>query len=252
MISAIVLAGDGLNCEYETKRALEISGADATIVHINQLVKEPSLLDRFQIMAIPGGFSFGDEISSGQILALKIRYGLNDAFKKFIEDGKLIIGICNGFQTLAKLGLLPEPLAERTMTLYQNDHKHFQDRWVTMEVNSSKCVWTQNLTTTIDLPVRHGEGRVVFKGDEKEQRNIYENLKSRGQIALTYTEDINGSYERIAGVCDPSGRIFGLMPHPEAAVNTILRPNGKKQLNKDIGQQIFDNGVKYATEHFNR
>lgn len=176
MVKAIVLCGDGLNCENETARALKIAGANADIVHINELIKTPARLKDYHILAIPGGFSFGDEISSGQILALKIRHGLDKAFNQFVEDKKLIIGICNGFQTLAKLGLLPWPFAPRNMTLYQNDHKTFMDKWVTMDVVPSKCIWTKDLGTTIDLPVRHGEGKVVFSGDANQQNTIYSEL----------------------------------------------------------------------------
>lgn len=251
MVKAIIISGDGLNCENETKRALEKSGAVADIYHINALVETPTILEQYHIMAIPGGFSFGDEISSGQILALKIRHGLGEAFEKFVKDEKLVIGICNGFQTLAKLGLLPYPLQERAMTLYQNDHKTFIDRWVEMTVEKSVCIWTKNFPAKISLPVRHGEGQVVFKGDTQEKSRIYTQLKEQGQIPLTYNENINGSYQNIAGVCDASGRIFGLMPHPEAAIDKILNPSGEKSLGKSIGQIFFDNGVNYAKEHFN-
>ena len=250
MIKAIVITGDGLNCERETARALKMAGAAADIFHINELIKSPNVLSNYQIMAIPGGFSFGDEISSGQILALKIKHGLSEAIDQFVKDKKLIIGICNGFQTLAKLGLLPAPNDKRSMTLHYNDQKSFIDKWVELNIPKSNCIWTENLSDKIDLPVRHGEGKVVFAGDEGQQSETFKHLQNNGQIALYYTENINGSYEKIAGICDPTGRIFGLMPHPEAAVDKILRPTGKKQTGIDIGQLIFNNGVKYAAKYF--
>jgi phosphoribosylformylglycinamidine synthase I len=249
-VKAIVISGDGLNCENETANAFKLAGAQADIHHINELLKKPELLHDYQILAIPGGFSFGDEISSGQILALKIKHGLKKDFEKFIMDKKLVIGICNGFQTLAKLGLLPYPLKDRLMTLYQNKNAHFIDQWSSMKVEEGQCIWTKNLPESISFPVRHGEGRVVFKGDAKDQKEIYQRLKEKGQIALTYHKDINGSYEQIAGICDESGRIFGLMPHPEAAVNSIVNPSGKKKLGQGTGLYIFKNAVEYVQNNF--
>ncbi len=241
----LVLSGDGINCERETAAALRDAGANAEILHINDLAAKPDTLARFDGMAIPGGFSFGDELGSGQILALKIRHALGDAFFDFVAAQKPIIGICNGFQVLVKLGLLPYPATQkRVMALAPNLQGGFIDRWVTLQpAQNSICKWTEGMEA-FDLPIRHGEGRVVF-GDDA----VYDELKENGQIALTYREDVNGSHQHIAGLCDPSGLIFGLMPHPEAFVYqaTNFAPQ-RDFMAAGAGAQIFRNIVTYLTE----
>lgn len=255
-IKILVLTGDGINCEEETALAFRETGAEVNIIHIQDLIENPGVLDSTHILALPGGFSFGDEIGSGQILALKIKYALGDAFRKFVEDKKLIIGICNGFQALVRLGLLPEPFKPRVMTLTHNRQGHFINRWVDLKVPASQCVWTQklqakNIPPVISLPIRHGEGRIVFQGDESTQRMVFNTLYENKQIALTYTENVNGSYERIAGVCDPSGLVFGLMPHPEAAISNWHNPSGKeKNSAKGIGALIFESAIEYCQKNF--
>lgn len=247
-IKALILTGDGINCEAETALAFTELGAQAEIIHISDLIEKKEKLKEAQILALPGGFSFGDEIGSGQILALKLKYALGEELKKFVEEKKLVIGICNGFQALVRLGLLPKPFSPRTMTLTHNRQGHFINRWVDLDVPVSECVWTQELKgEKISLPIRHGEGRIVFKGDEAEQRSIYKTLSSNGQIALNYTNDVNGSFAEIAGVCDPSGLIFGLMPHPEAAISLWHNPGGAdKGEDKGLGLFIFESGLKYC------
>jgi phosphoribosylformylglycinamidine synthase len=238
----LILSGDGINCERETARAVELAGGAAKIVHVNDLIAAPETLKAADGLAVPGGFSFGDELGSGQIMALKIRHGLGDAFFGMVRAGKPVIGICNGFQVLVKMGLLPFPDApEKVAALAANESGSFQDRWVRLEANkNSVCKWTQGLDA-IDLPIRHGEGRLVFSDD-----SIYETLKKNGQIALTYTEDVNGSTGRIAGICDPSGMVFGLMPHPEAFVAraTAAAPQRDTQAKGD-GIRLFENIVKF-------
>ena len=251
-IKALVLTGDGINCETETALAFQEKGIKAEIIHIAELIKEPSKLESAHILALPGGFSFGDEIGSGQILALKLKYSLENELKKFIDDKKIVIGICNGFQALVRLGLLPKPFQERTMTLTHNRQGHFINRWVDLNVAASQCVWTKEIQgKKISLPIRHGEGKIVFKGSTDEQLKTYKFLEEHGQVALSYTDDVNGSYEKIAGVCDPTGRIFGLMPHPEAATSLWHGPSGKEK--KDglgIGSFIFESGIKYCETNF--
>lgn len=251
-IKVLVLTGDGINCERETAMAFSEWGVDARIIHIADLIEEPAYLEKSHILALPGGFSFGDEIGSGQILALKLKYSLGQYLEKFVADKKLIIGICNGFQALVRLGLLPKPFNERTMTLAHNRQGHFIDQWVELEVTSSQCEWTKKLIgKKISLPMRHGEGKIVFSGDENTQKSHYQNLKNAGQIPLNYLENVNGSYERIAGVCDPSGRIFGLMPHPEVATSLWLSPNGaRKKDGQDIGALFFESGIEYCEKNF--
>lgn len=247
-IKALILTGDGINCETETALAFTELGAQAEIIHISDLIEKKDKLKEAQILALPGGFSFGDEIGSGQILALKLKYALGEELKTFVEEKKLVIGICNGFQALVRLGLLPKPFSQRTMTLTHNRQGHFINRWVDLDVPVSECVWTSELHgEKISLPIRHGEGRIVFKGDEEEQRATYKMLSSNGQIALNYRNDVNGSFAEIAGVCDPSGLIFGLMPHPEAAISLWHNPGGAdKGEDKGLGLFIFESGLKYC------
>ncbi|RLA63367.1 MAG: phosphoribosylformylglycinamidine synthase subunit PurQ [Epsilonproteobacteria bacterium] len=242
----LILSGDGINCERETAWAFKEAGGVPTIVHINDLLERPSLLNEFQGMAIPGGFSFGDELGSGQVLALKIKHGLKEAFTKFVDDKKPIIGICNGFQVLVKLGLLPYPKDERVMALAANKDGQFIDRWTQLNlVDGSVCKWTEGLNkSSIELPVRHGEGRVVFaKGKEEE---IFNTLSKNGQIPFCYDKDFNGSYKNIAAVCDPTGLILGMMPHPEAYLFEATYKNKKADpFAKGMGQHLFDNIIKY-------
>ncbi len=251
-IKVLVLTGDGINCEEETANAFREHGVQPRIIHIQDLIEKPTLLTEAHILALPGGFSFGDEIGSGQILALKLKYSLGEALTTFIKDGKLIIGICNGFQALVRLGLLPKPFTQREMTLTHNRQGHFINRWVDLTIPQSKCVWTNTLYgLTINLPIRHGEGKIVFAGDKASQDKIYESLLEQGQIALTYKEDINGSSFKIAGVSDPSGRILGLMPHPEAATSEWLNPSGGEKSGQiGIGSKIFESGIQFCETNF--
>ena len=251
-ILALVLTGDGINCEEETALAFREKGINAEIIHISDLIETPSKLENAHILALPGGFSFGDEIGSGQILALKLKYALGPELKKFIDDKKIVIGICNGFQALVRLGSLPKPFDPRVMTLTHNRQGHFINRWVDLDVPASQCVWTKDLQSKkISLPIRHGEGKIVFKGTEEDQKKIYNTLSTQGQIALNYSDDINGSYAQIAGICDPTGRVFGLMPHPEAATSMWHNPSGKmKGDGAGIGAMIFESGIKYCEQNF--
>jgi phosphoribosylformylglycinamidine synthase subunit PurQ / glutaminase len=242
----LVLTGDGINCERETAKAFEKASASAQIMHINDLLERPKFLGEFQGLAIPGGFSFGDELGSGQILALKIRHGLDQEFLRFIDQKRPIIGICNGFQVLVKLGALPVPHKERSMSLAQNTSGHFLNRWAQLNIDkASVCKWTQGIDLpSMELPVRHGEGRIVFtKGMEE---SIYLELKNKGQIPFTYEEDINGSFKKIAGVCDESGLILGMMPHPEAFIsNATFKNKSDKVLENGSGLLLFENIVRY-------
>lgn len=251
-IKVLVLTGDGINCENETALAFSEYGVSTQIVHIYDLIHTPDLLNSAHILALPGGFSFGDEIGSGQILALKLKYSLGEELKKFIEAKKLIIGICNGFQALVRLGLLPEPFKERVMTLTHNRQGHFINRWVDLDVPKSRCVWTKMIEgQKIALPIRHGEGKIVFAGDSFKQQSLFETLLGNEQIALSYCEDVNGSYQQIAGVCDPTGRILGLMPHPEAAGSGWLSPGGAQKSNAvGIGARFFESGLNYIQNNF--
>ncbi|NUM88810.1 MAG: phosphoribosylformylglycinamidine synthase subunit PurQ [Bdellovibrionales bacterium] len=248
-MKVLVLTGDGINCERETARAFELAGGEAEILHVNDLFGSPARLLDYAALALPGGFSFGDDLGSGQVLALKLEVILGDHLRKFVQDGRPVLGICNGFQALVKLGLLPEPFAPRTMALARNRQGHFQNRWVGIEVDAnSRCMWIRGLAEEKELtfPIRHGEGRVVFLSSEEEA--IHRRLAAAGQIPLRYAEDVNGSHGRIAGVCDPSGLVFGLMPHPEAAVSLLQHPMSPRFADRTAagpGLRVFRNCVEY-------
>ncbi|MDD9900034.1 MAG: phosphoribosylformylglycinamidine synthase subunit PurQ [Alphaproteobacteria bacterium] len=242
----LILSGDGINCERETARAVELAGGSAEIVHVNDLIDAPEKLKIADGLTIPGGFSFGDELGSGQILALKIRHKLGDAFFDMVRAQKPVIGICNGFQVLMKMGLLPYPEGdERVAALAANESGAFIDRWVGLDVNTdSVCKWTEGLNT-LRLPIRHGEGRVVFSDD-----SVYETLKNNGQIPLTYTEDVNGSHGRIAGLTDPTGMVLGLMPHPEAFVHRGTDAAPQRDIaEKGDGILLFENIIRVMRGH---
>jgi len=241
----LILSGDGINCERETAKAFENAGASTETIHINDILEKPGSLERFQAMAIPGGFSFGDELGSGQVLALKIKHGLKHGFEKFVADKRPIIGICNGFQVLVKLGLLPFPEEDRVMALAANVKGCFTNHWAPMTVSQeSVCVWTKNIGSEVEFPVRHGEGRVILSIGREEE--IFNRLMKNGQIPFIYKENFNGSYQNIAGVCDPTGLILGMMPHPEAYVKQATYKNVTgNPFEKGTGQKIFDNIVEY-------
>ncbi|TNE32708.1 MAG: phosphoribosylformylglycinamidine synthase subunit PurQ [Alphaproteobacteria bacterium] len=240
----LVLAGDGVNCERETAAAFIHAGGAAEIVHINQLLENPAQLDSYDGMALPGGFSFGDELGSGQLLALKIRAQLGDVFRDFTAQKKPVIGICNGFQVLVRLGLLPFPNESRAAALAVNNHGEFMNKWADLESDSSSvCLWTKGMKD-ISLPVRHKEGRIVLTPGAEKQ--VYKTLVKNGQIPLRYATDINGSYERIAALCDPSGLILGMMPHPEAFIfQATNKTRHSNPLEKGAGLQLFENTLRY-------
>jgi len=225
-------------------------------VHVNDLIENPLLMAQYQIMAVPGGFSFGDNIASGKVLANKLKYRLGEAFLSFIESDRLVIGICNGFQVLVRLGVLPdgrEGLTGQQVTITYNDSGKFEDRWVDLEVTQkSPCIFTRGIER-LELPVRHGEGKFLTL-----DRGLLEELNRFGQVCLRYCSpdgvkpapypfNPNGSVEDIAGICDRSGRIFGLMPHPEAFIHRYLHPRWTRQSipEKGEGLVIFSNAVEY-------
>lgn len=258
----LVLRAAGSNCDGETAFAFEQAGATSELVHINRLLAEPSLLDGFQILAIPGGFSYGDDISAGRILANQIVHHLGDAVRAFIESGRPVLGVCNGFQVLVKTDLLPGAILRhtgQTATLAHNDCGRFIDRWVRLGAPKSKCIWTEGLQPpVIELPIAHGEGKFIPR-DDAVRRALWEN----GQVALVYTredgspaagrfpDNPNGSIDDIAGVCDASGLVFGLMPHPERYIDAIQHPAWTSQRparKVGHGLQIFLNAVRHVDQ----
>lgn len=258
MIKVIVLRTAGTNCDKETAFAFEEAGATAELVHINRLSSGETGLSGYQILAIPGGFSYGDDIASGKILANELKYGIEKEIQKFIRDGKLIIGICNGFQILVKSGLLPDLSGEETIeaTLTLNDSAKFEDRWVHLKKVESKCIWTKNIKETIYLPVAHGEGKFIPK-----DKKILAKLRREGLVVIEYADregrrsgypyNPNGSVENIAGICDKTGRVFGLMPHPERHISFLQHPGWtrEKSRGKGDGFAIFKSGVDFAKKH---
>ncbi|MBI4558707.1 MAG: phosphoribosylformylglycinamidine synthase subunit PurQ [Candidatus Hydrogenedentes bacterium] len=256
-VRTLVLTGFGINCDYETEWAFRGAGSDAQRVHLNDLIGRPALLDGFHILAIPGGFSFGDDIASGKILANRLRYKFGEPLLKFIADGKLAIGICNGFQVAVKMGLLPlfNGALTQEVTLTNNDSGRFENRWVNLRTDpGTRCVWLKGITQ-ITLPVRHGEGKFIPR-----EEAVLEKLRAQGQVALRYCRsdgspvgevfpaNPNGSVDDIAGICDPTGRIFGLMPHPEAHVVRTQHPRWFREALRPEGDglQIFRNAVEYV------
>jgi phosphoribosylformylglycinamidine synthase subunit PurQ / glutaminase len=253
----LVLRTAGINCDGETVHAFEQAGAGAELVHVNRLLERPALLGEYQMLAIPGGFSYGDDIAAGRILANQMRHHLGEAIARFIESGKPIIGICNGFQVLVKTDLLPGSIGGRegqTCTLAHNEGGRFIDRWVHLSGPASRCIWTEGVGH-IELPIAHGEGKFVAR-DEEVLRSLVENQ----QIALVYARDEgspargeqpwnpNGSVADIAGVCDASGLVFGLMPHPERFVDSIQHPawTSRPTAKEGEGLRIFRKAVRHV------
>jgi phosphoribosylformylglycinamidine synthase len=215
-------------------RAFRLAGCEVALVHVDRLALDPGPLEGADLVGFPGGFSYGDDIASGRILAARLRETLWPALREAAARGTPMIGVCNGFQVLVQLGLLPGPEegaawpAERppapTVALAENSGGRFIDRWVGVEPAGERCVWTRGLAgrfdrSTMMLPIAHGEGRFVAKDE-----SVLASLEAGGRVAMRYTEDVNGSAGSIAGICDASGRIFGLMPHPERYLDWNRHP----------------------------
>jgi phosphoribosylformylglycinamidine synthase subunit PurQ / glutaminase len=247
--------GFGINADEELALAFQMAGAQAFRVHERDLADDPARLERFQILAFPGGFSFGDHLGSGRVFATLFRRSLGGALEKFISRGGLVIGVCNGFQSLVKMGFLPDLSGTHAqeVSLIHNDSGRFEDRWVRIGFEKScPCLWTRGLSD-MDLPVRHGEGKFVTESPQ-----TLAELESRKLVALRYVgqgypEDPNGSINHIAGICDPTGRVFGLMPHPEAFLYAENHPEWTRQASdtrgpgpEGRGLEIFRNGVRAA------
>jgi phosphoribosylformylglycinamidine synthase subunit PurQ / glutaminase len=228
------------------------------MVHLNRVLTNPSILRDYQLMALPGGFSYGDDIAAGRIFANQIVHHLSEAFHAFRDAGKPIIGVCNGFQVLVKTDLLPGSIGDRsgqTCTLTNNDSGRFIDRWVRLMPRPSKCIWTAGMDQMIELPIAHGEGKFV-PATESVRQALHENH----QIALVYAkpdgapagglfpDNPNGSIDDIAGVCDQSGLVFGLMPHPERYVRSFQHPSWARtrQAGEGVGLRVFRSAVQHV------
>lgn len=219
---ALIICGDGINCEYETEYGFELAGFSAKRIHCSDLLANPECLKDAQALIFPGGFSFGDEIASGKVLAIKLREKLQNLLHEFIDRGHLVIGICNGFQILVQLGILPnsDRDAERTVSLCHNSSGRFINRWVSMDVKNEPNSQFFKGLETIHLPMRHGEGRLAMAGDVEEETKAM--IKQRAP--LRYQTDVNGSFEQIAALTNAKGNVLGLMPHPEAFVHWNQHP----------------------------
>jgi phosphoribosylformylglycinamidine synthase len=282
-VKAIVLRAAGINCDLETQNAFELAGAQADRVHINRIIEDKSLLDGYQILVVPGGFSYGDDVAAGKILANQIKHHLYEQVRKFIDAGKLVLGICNGFQVLVKAGILPgfslSPQSTQSLdnfssavsacsavklqdeiTITYNDSNKYEDRWVYLKPQTDRCVFIEK-GRQIYLPVAHGEGKIVTK-----DQPTLEKLQSGGFVAFKYVDENgneggypvnpNGSMASIAGLTDSTGRVLGLMPHPERHVRFTQHPRWTRDEaratsrgNDADGITIFNNAVKYASQN---
>jgi phosphoribosylformylglycinamidine synthase I len=266
--NVLVLTGYGLNCDYETAYAFELVGADAARVHINSLIDGTANLEKYQILVFIGGFSWGDDHGAGVIQSVRLKTNIGEQILEFVERGNLVLGICNGFQTLANLGLLPglaHNYQKRSVALTYNDCGNFRNQWVTLKVDQdSPCIFTRGIDR-VELPVRHGEGK--FYTDDATLTSLLDNH----QVALRYAlpdgrladgcfpDNPNGSIADVAGICDPTGRIFGLMPHPEAYNHRTNHPDWTRRqqvqlragdslpTTHPLGIRFFQNAVDFVT-----
>ena len=269
-VRAIVITGYGTNCEMEMAHACRVAGADVVdIVHLSDILYGDVRLDRYHFLNLPGGFLDGDNLGAAQAGANRLRNAtiketgerLMDQVLRFVEQGGLILGVCNGFQLMVKAGLLPgfnKNYEERIVSLTYNDSGRFEDRWITCKFNQdSPCVFTKGLES-MDLPIRHGEGKFVTKDKETLSRLEQENLivmqyidKKSGQPTQQYPDNPNGSELAIAGICDPTGRLMGLMPHPEAFHHRTNHPlwTRNDMPEEGAGIAIFRNGIDYLRQN---
>ena len=255
--NVLILRAPGTNCDLETAFAFEKAGGATELLHINRLLETPDLFDRFQILCLPGGFSYGDDVAAGRILGNQIQHHLAEQMARFKADGKLILGICNGFQVLMKSGVLLDgkPAEGSPATLTYNDSGKFEDRWVRLDVCGSKSVFLKGIDAMY-LPVAHAEGKFVTRDAAALDR-----LQSQEQLALRYLsldgsvsdagvpypDNPNGSVADVAGVCDTTGRVLGLMPHPERHIDPTHHPRWTRGEAGKVGDglQMFVNAVAY-------
>ncbi|MFH1062469.1 MAG: phosphoribosylformylglycinamidine synthase I [Candidatus Omnitrophota bacterium] len=263
-IKVLILRTAGTNCDQETRIAFELVGAKVSSLHVNDLLSGKDKIFNYQIIAFPGGFTYGDDIAAGRILANELKMKLKAELQKFLAKNGLMLGICNGFQVLVKMGILPgNQTWQQECTLACNDSGKFEDRWVylkkpedgeqkTENREENKCVWTRGIDKVIYLPVAHGEGKFITLNNA-----VLNRLKDNGQIVYQYCDknnnlapypdNPNGSIEHIAGICDATGRIFGLMPHPERCVFRTQHPRWTRGEDEAVpdGLNIFKNAIDY-------
>lgn len=264
-VHVLVLSGYGLNCEDETSAAFAALGAQADIVHVAEMFERgDAALDGVNIIVFTGGFSFGDHIASGRVLANRVRFALGDRIARFVDDGGLVLGICNGFQTIVKLGLLPavgrasgEAIAPQQASVVYNERLGYRNAWVRLRLDpDSPCVFTRGASGEIlELPSRHGEGKLLLSPEVQAQIEAKHLVPLRyvdvdGEPTLGWPANPNGSPNAAAGLCDASGRVFGLMPHPEAYAYPTNHPDWIEQRDtgtlpaQGFGLGLLANGVR--------
>jgi phosphoribosylformylglycinamidine synthase len=250
---AIVLRAAGINCDQESKAACEKAGFRAEIVHVNRILEKKALLKDYHFLIVPGGFSFGDDLGAGKVLANELKAKVMPELREFVRDGKLMMGICNGFQILVKAGILPDPMdgSSSRLTLANNDSGRFLDRWIHLKVSSTKSEFLK-VEEVIELPIAHGEGKFLPSDAQALAR-----WEQGGQLVLKYVDpegreaghpwNPNGSVANVAGMCDPTGRVLGLMPHPERFQDAVNHPQWTRR--KDVqpdGLKFFRNACEYV------
>ncbi|PJF29356.1 MAG: phosphoribosylformylglycinamidine synthase [Phototrophicales bacterium] len=248
----LLLHANGTNRDRDAALACELAGGESHIVHINQIIAgDVNMLD-YHMLVVPGGFSYGDDLGAGVLWALDLRERFGDSLNQFVTQGRPVLGICNGFQALVKAGILPYATTTRDVTLTYNEQGRFECRWVYLKVNSySQCLFTQDIDELLYVPVAHGEGRVITNNE-----STLSQLWNNGLATLTYVDENgnpapypynpNGAMSDIAGLCNPQGNVFGLMPHPENHIFTWQHPHFRRRETKITGLRIFQNGIKYA------
>jgi len=251
---ALILLATGTNRDHDIAAAFNLAGAETEIVPLNLLKTGKKDWNDYQILALPGGFSYADALGAGKLLAIDLNSYFSDQITRFIEKGKPVMGVCNGFQALVKSGFLPGQLNKKA-TLTFNHSGHFECRWTVIKPISQKCIWTRDLHDLIECPIAHGEGNFQVKSAD-----IAAELAANDQVALVYThsngnsaggnypENPNGSTMDIAGVCNSLGNILGLMPHPENHIFTFQHPQWTRSVQTFTGLPLFANGVKYASQ----
>jgi phosphoribosylformylglycinamidine synthase I len=250
-VRVLMLRAPGTNRDVDTQIALEVAGAEVASALVTELFRKEKKLADYHIAIIPGGFTYGDDISAGRIMANEIRLRLGEDIKKFVADGRLVLGICNGFQVLVKTGILPgiPGQSPQPVTLTNNDSGKFECRWVYLKANQkSTCVFTKGIDL-VYAPVAHGEGKLVAELGMVEKLNIVvQYVDAKGKTSASYPYNPNGSVNDIAGICDASGRIFGLMPHPEDFIRWTQHPRWTREKERQdlYGLQIFTNAVAWA------
>ena len=244
-VRTCVITGYGINADRELEEAFSRAGSETARIHVSDLLEDAAGLAKFDLLAFPGGFSFGDHLGSGKVLAYLVKSHLKDELDRFVADGKLVLGICNGFQILVKMGILPNFSGSwrQEVSLIHNESGVFDDRWVKVRYNAkNSSPWLKGLDRTV-YPIRHGEGRFITAS-----REVAAELERRNLVALTYDgSNPNGSEADIAGITDPTGRILGMMPHPEAFLDPRNHPRWTREdVPAEAGLTLFENAVNYS------